>query len=114
MRDKDIETDEESLDEDDLDEELELDEDEVDGYGAFAVARGFAAGVIVGAIIGAGVAVLVTPERGDVLRRRIGSGLRDLREDARDQIGDWGGEAKRELSKHRRKLKRRLRKVRRR
>ncbi len=115
MRDDDLEPDEdvgEKLTDDDLD--LDDDLEEYGGGDGFAVFRGFAAGLVVGALVGAGIAILVAPERGDVLRKRIGSGLRDIHEDARGQLGDWRDDARRELSKQRRKLRRRLRKARRR
>jgi hypothetical protein len=35
--------------------------------------------------------------------------VRDVSEDAREQLDDWRGDAERELRKHRRKVQRRLR-----
>jgi hypothetical protein len=113
MKDKDLEFTEDEI-EDDLEDELDPEDEDYEGCSGFTVARGFAAGLIVGALVGAGVAILMAPERGEILRRRIGSGLREIQDDARDQLEDWRGDAGRELSKQRRKLARRLRKVRRR
>lgn len=114
MRDDDMELGEE-IEEEEADNDLEVDDEveELEGGSGFAVVRGFAAGLVVGALVGAGIAILVAPERGDVLRKRIGSGLRDIHDDARGQLEDWRDDARRELSKQRRKLKRRLRKARR-
>ena len=116
MRNDDLELEEDEIEEGETDEELELEDDaeELEGYGGMAVLRGFAAGLVVGALVGAGIAILVAPERGEVLRKRIGTGLRDIQEDARGQLEDWHDDARRELSKQRRKIKRRLRKARRR
>lgn len=69
---------------------------------------GFLAGIVLGAFVGAGVALLLAPERGDVTRRRIRSKLRDVTDDARDQIDDWRDGAERELRRRQRQLRKRL------
>ncbi len=99
------------VDDDDRDEDEEEEEivDEfMEGEGTSGIV-GFIGGLFLGALIGAGVALLVAPERGDVTRRRLRKRVRDVSEDAREQLGDWRGDAERELRKHRRKLQRRLR-----
>lgn len=68
----------------------------------------FVGGLLLGAVLGASIALLAAPERGTVTRRRIASRFRDLREDARDQIEDWRDEAGEELKRQRRRVKRRL------
>jgi hypothetical protein len=102
--------DEEELDDEDLDDE---DLDEFEDYPTTLGVRGFLAGVLVGAVVGAGAALLLAPDRGAVVRKRIGRTWRDLQDDARDQLDDWRGEARREVKKQRRRLRRRLNKVRR-
>jgi hypothetical protein len=72
-------------------------------------AVGFMGGLILGALIGAGIALLVAPERGDVTRRRIRRRLRDLTGDARERLDDLRVGAERELSRRGRHLRRRLR-----
>lgn len=106
-RDKDLDPvdDDEDIDVDDLDEEDLMD---LDNYVVAGGARGFVAGVLVGALIGAGAALLLAPDRGEVVRKRIGRGFRELQEDARDQLEDWRGDARREVRRQKRKLKRRL------
>jgi hypothetical protein len=102
--------DEEELEDEDLDDE---DLDDFEDYPTTLGVRGFLAGVLVGAVVGAGAALLLAPDRGEVVRKRIGRTWRDLQDDARDQLDDWRGEARREVKKQRRRLRRRLNKVRR-
>lgn len=94
--------------EDDLDQvaEDELAEFVEEAHATGAV--GFLAGIVLGAFLGAGVALLLAPERGDVTRRRIRSKLRDVTEDAREQIDDWRDGAERELRRRQRQLRKRL------
>jgi len=97
------------VDDDDRDEEEEEILDElVEAEGTSGIV-GFIGGLFLGALIGAGVALLVAPERGDITRRRLKKRVRDVSDDAREQFDDWRGDAERELRKHRRKLQRRLR-----
>jgi hypothetical protein len=114
-RDEEMELVDEDLEDEDLDDEELDDEDleEYDLYQSMAGLRGFAIGLVVGGLVGAGVALLMAPERGEVVRRRITKGIRDIHEDARDQLEDWSGEARREVGIQRRRMKRRLRRVRR-
>jgi hypothetical protein len=113
-RDEEMELVDEDLEDEDLDDE-ELDDEDLEGdlYQSMAGLRGFAIGLVVGGLVGAGVALLMAPERGEVVRRRITKGIRDIHEDARDQLEDWSGEARREVGIQRRRMKRRLRRVRR-
>ena len=106
--DEDIELVDEELEDDDLDEDLE----EYEEFDGMLGLRGFAAGLVIGALVGAGIAFLVAPERGEVVRKRITRGIRDIQDDARDQLDDWRGDARRGLGKRRRKMKRRLRRSR--
>jgi gas vesicle protein len=67
---------------------------------------GFVGGLFCGALIGAGVALLVAPERGIRLRRRLARSLRDAGDDLRDEFGDLRESARRRLSRRRRRLRR--------
>ncbi len=94
------------------DEEIEEDDEELEdavadeGTGALA---GFIGGLLEGAVIGVGIALLVAPERGEVTRRRLRGRLRDAQDGARDRLGHWRDDAGRRLKRKRRRLRRRLR-----
>lgn len=101
------------MDEDDIDEHEDdveiLEQEEFDdepGTGGFA---GFLLGLAVGVVLGAGVAFLTVPERGQVTRHRLGRRLRDMGGDARDRAEDWRDEAARRLARQRKRIRRRLR-----
>ena len=100
---EDEELDLEELEDDDEDvEEIEITGKESSGL------LGFAAGLLVGLIVGAGVAILAAPERGDVVRRRIRRSVQDFGDDARHRIDDLTDQAGHEFTRHRRRLQRRL------
>ena len=103
VRDKDLDIVED--DEEQFEEELEELEDVSSARGIV----GFIGGLLVGAMLGAGVALLMAPERGYVTRRRIRSRLEDAKDDAREQIDDWRGAAEREFKRGRKKVQRKLR-----
>lgn len=104
-RDKEVEL----LDDDELlDEEDEDFEDVIEAEGARGVV-GFIGGLLLGALVGAGMALLLAPERGDVTRRRIRTRLHDAADDARDQMDEWRDSAERELRRGRKKLTKKLR-----
>jgi hypothetical protein len=67
---------------------------------------GFAAGLVCGALIGAGVALLVAPERGTRLRRRLARSFREAGDDLRDEFGGLRDSARRRLARRRRRLRR--------
>ena len=97
-----------------LDDEIEdedVPEDEIEEL--IAESRGvgiglFAAGLLLGAAIGAGAVYLAAPApvRGSRVKRRF----RDFRDDARGHIDDWRDEARRSLARQRRRIRRRRRK----
>jgi len=107
----DDELEDEEEDEEDLEDEEEALVDEGDGVAGL---RSFAVGLVLGAALGAGVAMLLTPERGETVRRRLGRNIRQLRHDAREQLDDWRGDAHKEIQRRRKRLQRRLRRSRRR
>ena len=99
---------------DDLDsiDERELDELEDTDPGPErrgAGLRGFLAGVVVGAVLGAGAAVLSAPSRGKVLRRQLKRRVEQIGDDARERAEGWRDEASRRLSRRRRRLRGRRR-----
>ncbi len=103
-REDDLELVEGDVEDDEFDEDEELVE-----VGTLAGARGFAAGLVLGALVGAGLALVIAPQRGEVLRQRVKRGLRDIHEDAREQLDDWRGQARRQLRSQRRRLRRKRR-----
>ena len=71
-------------------------------------AAAFGAGLMLGAILGAGIALLVAPQRGEKTRGQISRRLRALRDDAADHIGEWREDARHEVRRQRRRLRRKL------
>ncbi len=96
-----IELDEDDLEEDNFDEEVER--HRAPGIGLFAV------GLLVGTFLGAGVALLAPPARGEITRRRVRRRFRDLQDDARSHLGDLREDAQRGLDRQGRRIRRRMR-----
>lgn len=95
----------------DDEDETEEEQEELEGFAEHEGASGivgFVGGLLVGALIGAGVAFLIAPERGDVTRRRLRGKIRDVSDDAREHFEDWRDGAERELRRRQRQLRRRL------
>ncbi len=63
---------------------------------------GFVGGLVVGALIGAGIALLVAPASGRSLRRQLAKRLRHAREDVRGEWDDLKEAARRRLARRRR------------
>ncbi len=104
--------DDEQLDE--LEEEDEVDEDEeIEGDGTVPSvshgALGFFGGLVLGVLLGAGTALLLAPERGTMVRRRIGRRVRRLRHDAEEKVGELRDNAEHEFKRARRRLRHRHR-----
>jgi len=72
---------------------------------------GFLAGLLVGALVGAGAALLLAPESGLEARQRIGRLARDARSNVEDRVEEWSGDAKRRLSRRRKKVRRAMRRA---
>jgi gas vesicle protein len=62
---------------------------------------GFAAGVVFGALLGAGMALMFAPERGDTARRRLSRRLTRLREDTAEGLQRAGARTRREVLRRR-------------
>ncbi|MCH7717306.1 MAG: YtxH domain-containing protein [Gemmatimonadetes bacterium] len=96
-----IELDEDDLEEDDLEEDVVR--RRAPGMGLFAV------GLLVGTFLGAAVALLTAPARGEITRRRVRRRFRNLRDDARSQLDDLREDAQDGLNRQGRKIRRRVR-----
>jgi gas vesicle protein len=88
-----------------VDDDFTLDEDLAEeplaaGHGK----RNFFMGLALGAVLGAGVALLFAPDRGVNTRKRLGRRLRHLR----DQSGDTVSELKGRLGRELRRMKKRI------
>ncbi len=76
---------------------------EEDSHGL--VGAGFAAGLLLGAALGVGLALLYAPDKGSRTRRRIGRRVRDWRDSAEERLDDARREAGRELGRKTKRLK---------
>lgn len=65
--------------------------------------RNFFAGLALGALLGAGVALLFAPDRGVNTRRRLGRRLRKWRDRGEESVTDLKEKLSRELSRLKRK-----------
>lgn len=90
-------------------------EDEVSraGRGDMLVAGmpGFAAGMVAGVLLGAGIALLLAPDRGSRTRRRLSRRLQRLRENASAGLDQAGTRSRRQLQRQRRRLQARIDRV---
>jgi gas vesicle protein len=84
------------------------DRDDEDAKGGIRGTANFVAGMVLGALIGAGIAMLVAPAEGSVLRKRLGRQARELGERAREGLDDAAHRARRDLARRRRRLQARL------
>ncbi len=98
-----------------LEDELDEDDVEDDDLEEVVVRRRapgiglFAAGIVLGALLGAGIAVLTAPARGEVTRRRVRRRFHSLQDDARDRLDELRDDAQRGLSRQRSRIRRRAR-----
>ncbi len=65
---------------------------------------GFAVGVIFGALLGAGLALMYAPDRGEKTRRQLKRRLHRLRQEAEDGLDKAGERTKRQLIRAREAL----------
>ena len=66
------------------------------------------AGIIIGAMLGAGIALMLAPDRGAKTRQRLGRTLRSAHEDVRGQLDDATARARRDLLRRRKRLRKQL------
>jgi gas vesicle protein len=90
------------MDEEDLPEEAA---GEVTLPGSERGGGGFVAGILVGAVLGAGIALLLAPDRGEKTRGRLRQRMHSLREDAREGIDRAGSLTKEELRRGKRRFR---------
>ena len=76
------------------------------GNGGSSGMVGFLGGLVLGALIGAGIALLVAPERGAVVRRRLKRRWHKTRDDARQGLRRFKHDVEREAARRRRWLER--------
>lgn len=79
-------------------------EDEMDAEGGSGKAGTFAAGLILGALVGAGLALLLAPQSGADTRRSLARKARRLTDDARDRNEESRHQIRR-ARQHRQNLK---------
>jgi len=92
---------------DEVDFETPADEDDMpEPRGGTGI--GFLVGFVIGALVGAGTALLLAPARGSVTRRRIGRGIRRMRDQASERVSGIRDDAEREFRRARRRIKRHL------
>jgi gas vesicle protein len=90
-------------DDEDLDDEDELLETTESGGRSGTLS--FMAGMVLGALVGAGVALLVAPQRGEVTRKRLKKFVTRMRHDAKERVEDWRDDVKAELKRRRRQIR---------
>jgi gas vesicle protein len=73
---------------------------------------GFLAGMIFGVVLGAGLALIFAPERGDKTRARLRQRMRSLREDALEGIDYAGSRTRKELRRRQRRIRAELERIR--
>ena len=73
---------------------------------------GFAAGVLIGAVLGVGLGMLFAPDRGNATRRRLRKRLAKLREQAGGGLETAGKRTRKELASRRRRLEEALERMR--
>ena len=73
---------------------------------------GFTAGLLLGVLLGAAVALLFAPEQGRKTRGRLSKRMHSLGEDAREGIDRAGARTRKELNRRKRRLREELERVR--
>jgi gas vesicle protein len=73
---------------------------------------GFLAGVIFGAFLGAGLALILAPERGEKTRGRLRRRMRELREGAMESLDEAGSRTRKQLHRRKRRLRAELERIR--
>ncbi len=85
------------------DDEFSLDDDyREDPAETSRGTRTFLTGIAVGALIGAGFALLYAPDRGSRTRRRLGRKMRQLKDRSGDSVREMKNQLRKELQRVRR------------
>lgn len=66
------------------------------------------AGITIGALVGAGIALLFAPQSGEETRRELSRRARTARDEAMDRLDDATTRARHEFNRRRRRLRERL------
>jgi gas vesicle protein len=77
-------------------------EDAMEKEGGSGSVRSFAAGLLIGALVGAGIALLLAPQSGEETRRALARRARRLAEDARERYDDVKHQLRRAREQRRR------------
>jgi gas vesicle protein len=77
---------------------------ELSGPGPERGGSGFVVGILIGAVLGAGLALLLAPDRGEKTRGRLRKRMRSLRDDAREGIDRAGSLTQEELRRGKRRF----------
>jgi gas vesicle protein len=73
---------------------------------------GFVSGFFLGVLMGAGIALLFAPDRGDKTRNRLRRRMRSLSENAMEGIDSAGRSTREELQRRKQRLKQELEQIR--
>src|SRR4051812_15917626 len=73
---------------------------------------GFVLGMVFGVLLGAGLALVFAPERGEKTRARLRRRMRTLREDALESIDQAGTRTRKELQRRQRRIRAELERIR--
>jgi gas vesicle protein len=91
---------------------VEVGEDTSPAEVATRTGAGFLAGMVFGVFLGAGIALLFAPDRGNRTRDRVRRRIRSLREDALEGIDQAGARTRKELRRRQRRLRAELERIR--
>jgi gas vesicle protein len=73
---------------------------------------GFLVGVVFGAFLGAGIAMVLAPDRGNKTRRRLRRRMQLLREGALESLDQAGSRTRKEFGRRKRRLRAELERIR--
>ncbi len=96
--DEELEDQDESYENDDDDEDDDEMDDQDENTGRSGVA-GFAVGIAIGALVGAAAALLLAPASGRITRRRLRTGVEEVKDRAQDEWDHLSRKARRELKR---------------
>jgi gas vesicle protein len=86
--------------------------EEVEVHQSSKGTTGFAAGLLMGLVLGGAFALLFAPDRGAKTRGRLGRRMQTLRDDALEGIDQAGSRTRKELNRRKRRLRAELERIR--